>query len=230
MNVTEQRDSELVKYIFLTGFAGLLATLLVGAGEFLVHFSDGRLVPDEAFSYFRFVSDENLRIGHWLIITGIPFYFIGYVHIYLALKKGSKKLALAVLFLGVWAFAIGGIWVGTRGFLGSIIHLFQDGSNPEIYRQIIGNYEFFLENLVNILRVLVLLISACFVFTILKYKTFYPKWMAIFNPILLLLIIFALYFIVPVIGKYLVPTAMNSAHFVLFVASLIAIKAHSKSL
>ena len=211
------------RILFLTGFAGLLASIVVGTGEFLVHFSDGKLIENEAFSYFRFVSGSNLGIGHWLIVAGLPFYFIGYAHLFLALQKGSRKLAFAVLFLGIWAFGVGGIWAGSRGFLGSLIHLFPNGENPESFRQVIENYQFYLENLVNILRVLILVLSGCFVFAILKYKTFYPKWMAIFNPFLILLSIFAIYFFVPGIGKFLVPTAMNAAHLVMFSASVIAL-------
>lgn len=216
------------KYLFGTGFVGLLAALLVGTGEFLVHFSDGKLIAGKAFSYFRFVSESNLRYGHWLMMAGIPLYFIGYFHIYLALQKGSRKLALAVLLLGLTAFTFGGIWVGSRGFLGSFIHLFEDGKNPDLFQRIIENYEFYLENLVNILRILILLLSICFAVAILKFKTFYPRWMAIFNPFLLLLIIFGLYFFVPIVGKFLVPTAMNAAHFVLFSASLVALKMRLK--
>lgn len=210
--------------LFATGFCGLLATIVVGTGEFLVHFSDGKLIAGESFSYFRFISGSNLRIGHWLMIAGLPLYFIGYGHLFLALQKGNRKLALVVLFLGIWAFGVGGIWAGSRGFLGSLIHLFPNGENPELFGQVIENYQFYLENLVNILRVLILLLSTVFVFTILKYKTFYPKWMAIFNPFLILAGIFVINFFVPEAGKYLVPTAMNAAHLVMFSASLIVLK------
>lgn len=224
MDVSIKFPKLYLKYLFLTGLGGLLASLLVGTGEFLVHFSDGKLIAGESFSYFRFVSESNLQIGHWLMIAGLPLYFIGYGHLFLALQKGSRKFALAVFFLGTWAFGVGGIWAGSRGFLGSLIHLFPNGENPELFRQVIENYQFYLENLVNILRVLILVLSGCFVFVILKYKTFYPKWMAIFNPFLILAGIFAIYFVVPVIGKFIVPTAMNATHFVMFSASLVALK------
>ena len=189
----------------------------------MVHFSSGGIHTEIPFGYFTFVPEQRLRIGHYLMIFTLPLYIIGYIHLYLALQTGSKKLAASVFVLGIFAFMIGGIWVGSRGFLGSIIHTFQTQENSEVFREIIGNYTFYIENLVQILRVLVFLLSATFVFTILKYKTLYPKWMAFFNPFLTLAVIFLLFLFIPAIGKYLLPAAMNVAHFILFSASLLAL-------
>lgn len=89
---------------------------------------------------------------------------------------------------------------------------------------IVASYEKHVEVWVQVLRVLVLAISVCFVWAILRGGTLYPKWMALFNPITLLLLVFFLFFCVPAVGKYLAPTAMNVAHLMLFSASLIALK------
>ena len=202
----------------------MLGTILVGAGEFLVHFSNGVFEANVSYSYFRYISETHLQIGHYLMIVSIPLYFVGYAHLFLALQKGSKKLALAIFILGLFAFTIGGIWVGSRGFLGSIVLTFKGQYDSDLYINIIENYDLYLENLVNILRILIFSISAVFSYTILKYKTLYPKWMAMINPFLLLVIIFLIFYFAPVIGKYLVPTAMNVAHLVLFSVSLIALK------
>ena len=78
--------------------------------------------------------------------------------------------------------------------------------------------------MVHILRILVLLISACFVTAVLLGGTCFPKWMALFNPVLLLAIVVVLFFYLNPVGKYLMPMAMNIAHFGLFSASLIALR------
>ena len=223
MDFLKQYFEPYKKYLYTTGFIGLLASLIVGTGEFLVHYSSGGYSSEVSFGFFNFVPESRLAVGHYLIILGLPLYLIGYIHIFLALQTGSRKLATAVFVLGVFAFMIGGVWVGSRGFLGSVVHTLQGQENKILYDEIVGNYNFYMENLVQILRVLVLLLSGTFVFAILKYKTLYPKWMAAFNPFLILAIVFLLFLFVPAIGNFLIPTAMNVAHFVLFSVSLFAL-------
>ncbi|HFA50686.1 MAG TPA: hypothetical protein ENJ95_16890 [Bacteroidetes bacterium] len=210
--------------LFFFGYLGLLASVMVGTGEFLIHFAPGGFDAEIPFGYFLKVPESSLTIGHFLLVPFIPLYVFGYWHIYLALKPGNKKLAAAVLSLGIFAFVIGGIWVGSRAHLGVTVQVLQEAGVPEITDKIMASYELHMENLVKLLRVIVLLISVCFVWAIVKGGTLYPKWMAFFNPILLLLIVFALFFFARPIGQYLAPTAMNVAHFGLFTASLIALK------
>lgn len=206
------------------GYLGLLASVMVGIGEFLLHFNPGGFDSDLPFGYFMGISPNRLTLGHFILIPFIPFYIFGYWHIYQALRTGSKNLAFAVLTLGIFAFVIGGIWVGSRANLGVMIQSLHEANVPDLEKKLIDSYELYMENLVQILRVIILTLSICFVWAILKGGTRYPKWMALFNPILLLLIVFALFFFARPVGQYLLPTAMNVAHFGLFTASLIALR------
>ena len=211
------------KNIKLFGWLGLLASIMVGAGEFLIHFNSNGFNSEIPFGYFLGIEPNRFTIGQYLMVPFIPLYIFGYWHIYLALKPASEKLAKAVLTLGIFAFVIGGIWVGSRAHLGITIQALNEANVPELQQKIIASYELHVENLVQILRVVVLLISVFFTGAILKGGTLYPKWMAFFNPILLLIVVFALFFFVQPIGQYLAPTAMNVAHFGLFSASLFAL-------
>lgn len=201
------------------GYLGLLGSILVGIGEFLLHYSTQVLGGGEQFVFFTYVSENHLLYGHYLAVIGLPFYFAGYLHIYKMLVNGHKSLASTVLFLGFTAFAVGGIWIGSRGFLGTIVHLKED-ILPTIYQKIIDNYSLYLENLVQILRIVILLLSVLFAFTVLKYKTSYPKIMALFNPMVILLIFVLIGFTIPLIGKYILPILMNITHFVFFSLSI----------
>jgi len=214
--------------IFITGVLGLLASIIVGIGEFFLHYSPNIVGNAENYQFFQFVSKENLITGHFIAVFAIPFYFLGYFHIYKMLEKGNKKLASIVFGLGILAFTIGGFWITSRAFLGTIIHL-QKNIDTEIYQKIINNYSLISESLVQGLRVIILLLSVFFVIAILKGGTYYKKWMAIFNPIVLLLSVFAVYFISPEIGKYLAPIAMNVVHFILFSLSLYQFKKINQS-
>ncbi|SDR67955.1 hypothetical protein SAMN05216503_0343 [Polaribacter sp. KT25b] len=207
------------KKIFIAGLLGLFASIIVGAGEFLLHFSPQIIGNAENYQFFQFVSENNLITGHFLAVFAIPFYFVGYYHIYKMLEKGNKKLASIVFGLGILAFTIGGFWMTSRAFLGTIVHL-QNDIDVNVYQKILDNYTLISESLVQFLRIIILLLSIFFSITILKGGTYYKKWMAIFNPIVLLISVFAIYFISPEIGKYIAPIAMNVVHFILFSLSL----------
>lgn len=209
--------------IFIAGLFGLLASIIVGAGEFFLHYSPQIVGNAQNYQFFQFVSKNSLITGHFLAVFAIPFYFVGYYHIYKMLEKGNKKLASIVFGLGILAFTIGGFWITSRAFLGTIVH-HQLDIESNIYQSIIDDYTLISESLVQVLRVLILLLSIFFSITILKGGTYYKKWMAIFNPIVLLLSVFALYFISPQIGKYIAPIAMNVVHFILFSLSLYQFK------
>lgn len=217
-----------VKKIELAGYLGLVAALGVGAGEFLMHFSTEIPEIETPFGYFLDIPFWRLTVGHFLMIPFIPLYILGYWHLYEALKPGNHHLALAVLVLGIFAFVIGGIWVGSRAHLGTMLKILHEANMPQIQAQLVSSYELHMENLVQALRVIVVLISAFFVWGILNGNTLYPRWMVFFNPGLLLVLIFITFFLLRPVGRYLIPTAMNIAHAGLFIASLISLKTARK--
>lgn len=205
------------------GHLGLLGAILVGIGEFYLHYSTNVLSAKGEFNFFTFVPIENLKIGHFLALLGIPFYFAGYLHIYRMLKSGNENLARAVLALGFIAFAVGGVWIGSRGYLGSLVHL-KNEMPTETYSKIISNYNEFLEILVQVLRVVIALLSIAFSWAILKGGTLYKKYMAFFNPIIVLILFVIIGMSFPQIGKYFLPILMNITHFVIFSLSLYQLK------
>ncbi|MFK8056964.1 MAG: DUF6796 family protein [Saprospiraceae bacterium] len=205
--------------ILITGLLGLFASLLVGLGEFNLHYSPQIIGNAENYQFFWYVPKENLIRGHFLAVLGVPFYFVGYYHIFKMLQRGSVKLAYVVFALGILAFTVGGFWITSRAFLGSIIHL-QEEIAADTYQTILDNYTLISESLVQALRVIILLLSVVFSIAILKGGTYYKKWMAIFNPIVLLIATFSSLYLFPSIGKFATPIAMNVAHFILFSLSL----------
>lgn len=210
------------------GYLGLLGALLVGLGEFYLHYSTNVLNAKSDFAFFDFVPIENLKIGHFLAIIGIPFYFAGYLHIYRMLKSGNETLARVVLVLGFIAFAVGGVWIGSRGFMGSLVHL-QNEMPAETYSKIITNYNSFLEILVQVLRVVIALLSIAFSWAILKGGTFYSKSMVFFNPIVILIFFVLIGMAIPQLGKYFLPILMNITHFILFSISLYQLKINTQN-
>lgn len=201
------------------GYLGLLGAILVGIGEFYLHYSTNVLTAKGEFNFFEFVPLENLKVGHFITVFGIPFYFAGYLHIYRMLKTGNETLARTVLGLGFIAFSVGPVWIGSRGYLGSLVHL-KNEMPTETYAKITANYNEFLEILVQVLRVVIALLSIAFSWAILKGGTMYQKYMAIFNPIIILILFVIIGMTLPQIGKYFLPILMNITHFILFSLSL----------
>lgn len=201
------------------GVLGLLASILVGLGEYFLHYSSNILDFATDYEFFKFVPLENLTAGHFLAVIGLPFYFAGYIHIYRMLKSGNETLARIVLGIGFIAFAIGGVWIGSRASIGNIVHL-KETMSATNYQILLGHYTNHMEILVKILRIVIATLSVVFTIAILKGGTYYKKWMAIFNPIVILLVLVLIGKLLPSIGKHMLPILMNVTHFILFALSL----------
>lgn len=201
------------------GYLGLIASILVGLGEYLLHYSTNILEYATNYEFFKFVPFDNLRTGHFLAVIGLPFYFAGYIHIYRMLKSGNETLARIVLAVGFIAFAVGGIWIGSRATIGNIVHL-KETMDAGNYQNLLDYYTNHMEILVKVLRIVIAILSVVFAITILKGGTYYKKWMAILNPIVILILLVLIGEVLPSIGKHMLPILMNVTHFILFSLSL----------
>ena len=217
-----------MKLTKLLGYLGLLASVLVGLGEHFLHYSPDILGHAENYDFFKFVPLENFTTGHFLAVIGLPFYFAGYIHIYRMLKSGNEILARLVLAIGFIAFAVGGVWIGSRASIGNIVHL-KDAIDASTYTNLLAHYTSHMEVLVQILRIVIATLSLVFVIAILKGGTYYKKWMAIFNPIVILLLVFSTMFFAKDLAKHLAPIAMNVTHFILFTLSLFQLNKQTKN-
>ena len=215
------------KNLYLLGFLGLAASILVGIGEYLLHYSPMILDHAQNYEFLKFVSPENLSLGHLFSIIGLPLYFAGYFHIYGMLQSGNKLLSRMVLMLGIIAFAVGGIWIGSRSMIATIVS-FQASMDSSTYNQLLNFYTTHFEVLVQILRYVIAMLSIVFTVAVLRGGTLYKKWMGIFNPIIVLLILVLMGRIIPGFGKHVLPILMNVTHFILFTLSLLNLRYSSK--
>ena len=198
--------------ILTFGICGIVAAVLVGTGEFLVHYTNLGYEGAAEFLWLRHIDPGSTTFGHFLMLAGMPLYLFGYGHFYLTFRQGSELLGRAIFVLGVFAFMTGGVWAGSRALLTEIVK----AQNPAL----ISYYQTHYEVLVQVLRLFIILISILWIYAILKTKTGYPRWVALCNPALVLAMVFLLYFTIPAVGKLLVPTAMNVTHLVVFSVSL----------
>ena len=206
------------KRVIVTGLIGLLAAVLVGAGEFLLHFDPQARFADGDYAFMLAASDSRQTLGHFLGTLAAPLYVVGCWHIYLMLKPANQKLAFIGFLLGAYGFIIGGDWISSRASIGAITHL-QDAK--PLLQPLVDLYELRYENLLTVIRVTTLILSIIIIILAWGGKSHYHKAMAFFNPIVLLLLNFVIYLISPEIGKYLMPIALNVGFGLFFTLSLL---------
>jgi hypothetical protein len=192
-------------------FVGILASIIVGIGEYMLHYIPGG--PAGEIDMLMKVPLKRASVGHFLTIVGAPLYFVGYYGLKSMFIKSSPLLSKLLYILGVLAFFIGGIWISSRYFAAEVLQRSQGTADYEFY---LSSYEVHYQSLVWALRIIIALLSVSYVIIILKNNIGLPKWISIFNPIILLAItISTLAWCMP-IGEHLAPIAMNVTHFIFF--------------
>jgi hypothetical protein len=201
----------------MTGIIGLLAAVLVGTGEFLLHFDAlGRFGEGGGYLFMQGISAQRTTIGHFLGVLGAPLYIIGFWHIMKMLEPANplaSRIAFAIMSYGI---IVGAVWIGSRAGISTVVN----GTTMTDTMTFISLYELRYENLLQVTRLAVLLFSVIFIWLVLSGRSRYPRWMALFNPILLILASFAIWAVAPTVGVYLMPIALNVAFAVLFLLSI----------
>lgn len=206
----------------LTGLIGLLAATLVGTGEFMLHF-DPLARYGQGFDFFAGVTESRATAGHFFGVLGTPLYVVGAWHIYLMLRPANRFWAKVALFVMAYGCIVGGVWIGSRATAAFLVN----ETAGEAFASAIGLYELRYESLLTVVRGAILFLSAIFVWLILTGRSNYPRWMAALNPIVLIAVSFLAFWLVPEIGKYLMPIALNVAFFIVFsVSTVIAARSH----
>jgi hypothetical protein len=202
--------------IMITGFIGLFASILVGIGEYLLHYDPLARFSEGGFGFMQGIGEYRTTVGHFFGVFGATLYLIGCHHIYLMLRPAGERAAQAAFCISAFGFIVGAVWIGSRA---SISALMQLPATPEI-TQLINLYDLRYETLLTVVRVTTLLLSILFIWLTLTGRSKYPRWMAIFNPFVLILASFVTYLIAPQIGKHLMPIALNVAFLIFFSLSL----------
>ena len=115
--------------------------------------------------------------------------------------------------LGILAFWIGGVWISSRYFGAEVLQRTKGTADHEFFLQ---SYKDHYQILVWALRIIVAALSVVYVWLILTNKQGLPKWLAILNPIVLLIIVISSLVWLPPLGVHIAPIAMNVTHFFFF--------------
>ncbi|MFT5571515.1 MAG: hypothetical protein ACI9FR_000432 [Cryomorphaceae bacterium] len=132
------------------------------------------------------------------------------------LRPANERLAFATLLVGSFGLIIGVVWIGSRASISTLVQMpISDEINAAI-----ALYELRYETLLQVTRITTLFVSAVIIALSLSGRSHYPRWMAVFNPILLILMSFLSFVLMPSVGKHLMPIALNVAFFIFFAMSL----------
>jgi len=213
------------KRIVLTGLIGLLAAVLVGIGEYLLHYDPLARFSEGGFGFMQGIGEQRTTLGHFFGVFGATLYPVGCYHIYLMLRPANQPAAFAAFIIGSFGCIVGAVWIGSRA---SVSALIQIPETPEVV-QLIELYELRYETLLNVTRITTLVLSIIFIWLASTGRSYYRRWAAIFSPVMLIICCFMIYLFVPQIGKHIMPIALNVAFFIFFSLSLIQARltAHS---
>lgn len=214
--------SDIDKYKLLTGLLGLIGALITGTGEFLLHFDPLARFTD-GLAFFEGISENRSNWGHFLSVMGAPLYAVGGFHLFLMLRKANARWAFILFVVMAYGCALGSVWMGSRASISAIVNAPQYADLANL----VALYDLRYESLLQVTRVAILLVSGIYIWLVLTGRSSYPRWMAVFNPIILLLFSFAMWLALPDIGKYMMPIALNIAFSVFFGLSILIVKKQS---
>lgn len=204
----------------ITGLAGFLAACLVGAGEYLLHYDSMARFAEGGYDFMQGISASRSTLGHFLGVFGATLYPVGCYHIYLMLRPANARWAFLAFLISSFGFMVGVVWIGSRASISAIVQLPESGDMTTL----IALYDVRYESLLQVIRLTTLVLSVIIVWLCLTGRSLYPRWMALFNPIVMILASFLTFLLFPSLGKHLMPIALNVAFFVFFLLSLLVVQ------
>lgn len=169
------------------------------------------------------VSFERLLWGNTLGLVTLSLELCGLWLLHQVLRRSDERLSWIVLVTLGFSIIAGIAFHVASAFLGTGYQIQQQLSN-EVTRQMVRQFETYRETLFRFAQISLGLGAALFALHVIVRQTPFPKWMAIVNPLsLLLLVRFAASLIPSPIGGYIAPGYFNIAMLLFFTANFVII-------
>lgn len=168
------------KQILITGIIGTIGATLMFVGDMLLYYTSEPITSfeEEIIPIMGKTSFARLKIGGLLGPLCAAMYLVGYYQVYLAIKPKFKKMAMTVFaILGVAIF-IGGAFHSHFAYLGFISHF--------KYSDLLEIVESYAVTNFLVMMILNMLGFALLAYLILTKKSYYPKWMVLCSPLVLI--------------------------------------------
>ncbi|STX50857.1 Uncharacterised protein [Legionella busanensis] len=201
--------------LILTGFIGCIAAILVGIGEFFLQNTIEKNALDVSSSILN-KPKNYLKGGYFIVVLIAPFYSLGFWHLYKMLAPNTIIMPAVIVFLAVYSFIVQLAWSSLKTVFSLILQV--QIATKDLSR-VIRVYQSYDKAFLAITRFILQVLSVFFIYLVWHGNTYYPKWMVIFNPVVILIGIFTLYVILPKVGKYLIPIALHVMYAIFFAIS-----------
>jgi hypothetical protein len=198
--------------------AGVLAcgaALACVAGDLALQYTPNtRDLFASDYRYLAGIPEWRLLLGHYLGALALPFQLAGMWLLYRALLPAGRRFALPIVLLGVYSVAAGPALHSMFAVLAQMVQA-QLGAPPEVQAALAHALQR-ADPFVNPLGILIL---ASITLTYIGYAivvgfkpTRLPRWMALCNPPIFLVVGWLLALIIPDAALVVVPAALNLAH------------------
>lgn len=189
--------------------------------------------PNSSYAFFKLGTESMALFPMWRITLGtfvgiiaIPFQSLGLISVYYGLKNGGKIKALTAVLLLFHALSMAVAFHMSYAYIAGGHNLLYKAGSLNVYvKEMISKFDYYWTLILIIVGVEITISSAIYSWLIIKKNTLYPKWMAMFNPVLILIYTFLIILTVPYpLGGYLAPAFLNIATLIFMTLSFLTIK------
>lgn len=223
-----ERETKEFKIVLRMGVIGIIAVILTTISDFILI---GR--PNSAIDFLKLGTESMAGLSQWRITAGtflgvitIPFQIAGLATVYYGLKPAGKFKALTVVISTAHALMLAVGFHIAYAYIASGWKLYYEtGASDLIVAEMMKMFDNYWLITLIIIGVEAAFSSLFYIITIIRYKTLYPKWMAFFNPLCILICVFVVTLILPYpIGGFIAPAFLNLSTLTFFTIQLSMIK------
>lgn len=218
------------KILRITGIVGIFASILLCLGADLMFYSPN-IEPGLTNLFNSLLSPSDvphwrLVLGHYLVILSFPIAIYSVLHIYLALKPGGQLGTLILVMIELATGTIGTVYNGTIPFFGTaekVKDTLPESVQPLLV-QMLSDFKDYQNGLQFVFLIGLAVWSVIFVVLVMGGGTLYPRWMALFNPILLGIVLVLILLPLPQnVAAYLAPVFFFGANLIFYTTSTITL-------
>ena len=210
------------KTIRWAGVIAILAALLAIVADLALQYTSNteHLLSKQAL-YLLDVSPDRLLLGHYLGVAAILIETFGFWQIYRALQPAGERYALPFFLISAFGAMLGAAYHATFIFVGLTLQA-QSGTAGASNQAFAGLLASFATARIGLAipAILGIVLSLLWYVFVVGFKpSAYPRWMAICNPLVFLLLIVVITIGIPSSALILAPTALNLSHLMFFICS-----------
>lgn len=211
------------KIVLISGMVGIIGVLFTIISDLILL---GR--PESGYSFFLLPTECMAWIPGWRIALGtflgvfmLPFQIGGLVPMYIGLKPSGKAVPAIAGLVGAHGLIMGVAFHTTYAFLaGGWKLLHSEGPEASGPSALMNDFQFYWRLIIVIMVTELILLSVIYVVTVLRGHSIFPKWMAAFNPaVIMAAVILVLLALPSPVGGYAAPTMLNLSTLVFFILS-----------